>query len=275
MSVKHRLRNIRSEGTSLIIALALFLVPLFVQAQQYIPFAIISDTHIRAGNNTVYPAFLHKMEGQKINLIIHTGDAIGTPGSASQWTRFLELTGSGKTLHLAPGNHDIRGEASLAVYLRFFPKPYYSFSDGDTLFVLLNTELPEEEGRITGEQLAWLKTELEKPFRYKFVFLHEPLYPLLPEHGLDKYKEARDNLHRLFVTKGVLLVVSGHDHIYGRTTKDGIRYVTAATLGGWLPSSMKSSDVFRYITAARKGDGYSFIVLDMDDNTKDQFTIGR
>ena len=52
------------------------------------------------------------------------------------------MTGPAKKLYLAPGNHDIHGAASLSVYLRYFPKPYYSFAEGDTLFVLLNTDCP-------------------------------------------------------------------------------------------------------------------------------------
>jgi 3',5'-cyclic AMP phosphodiesterase CpdA len=275
VSVTQRTQNKRSKVTVFIIGLALILIPLYAVAQHQAPFAIISDTHIRTGTNSVYSAFLQKMEEEKINHIIHVGDAINTPGSTNQWKRFLELTETDKTLHLTPGNHDIRGEKSLAVYLHLFQKPYYSFSEGDTLFILLNTELPEEETRIAGEQLAWLKTELEKPFKYKFVFLHEPLYPLLSGHGLDRYTEARDGLHHLFVTKGVSLVVSGHDHIYGRTTKDGILYVTVATLGGWLPPYMKGSEVFRYVMTTRNGEGYSFTVQDMEGNTRDRFIINR
>ena len=277
MSVTQRTQNKRSKVAVFIIGLALILIPLYAEAQHQEPFAIISDTHIRARNNDVYPVFLQKMEEEKINHIIHVGDAIDTPGSTSQWTRFLELTGTEKTLHLTPGNHDIRGEKSLTVYLHLFQKPYYSFAEGDTLFIFLNTELPKEESRIAGEQLTWLKTELEKPFKYKFVFLHEPLYPFLSAHGLDRYTEARDGLHHLFVTKGVSFVVSGHDHIYGRTTKDGVLYVTVATLGGPLPLplSMKGREVFRYITTTRNSEGYSFTVRDMDGNAKDRFIINR
>jgi 3',5'-cyclic AMP phosphodiesterase CpdA len=275
VSVIQGIQNRRSKVALLIIGLALILIPLYAEAQHQAPFAIISDTHIRAGNNNVYPAFLHRMEEEKINHIIHVGDAIDAPGSTSQWTRFLRLTGPDRILHLTPGNHDIRGKKSLALYLRLFQKPYYSFADGDTLFVFLNTELPGEESRIAGEQLAWLKAELEKPFKYKFVFLHEPLYPLLSGHGLDRYAEARDVLHRLFAAKGVSLVLSGHDHIYGRTTKDNILYVTAATLGGPLPLFMDGSEVFKYITTTRNGEGYSFTVWDMEGHTKDRFIINR
>ena len=268
-------QNKRFNVALFIIGLVLILVPLYAEAQHQAPLAIISDTHIKTGNNSAYPVFLRKMEEEKINHIIHLGDAIDTPGSTSQWKQFLELTGPGKTLHLVPGNHDIRGQKSLEVYLRFFQKSFSSFSDGDTLFILLNTELPGEEGRVAGEQLAWLKAELEKSFKYKFIFLHEPLYPFMSEHGLDRYTDARDGLHRLFVTKGVSLVISGHDHIYGRATKDGILYVAVATLGGQVPPLMKRSEVFRYITATRNGEGYSFNVRDMEGRTKDRFTVSR
>jgi 3',5'-cyclic AMP phosphodiesterase CpdA len=275
MSVMLRTQNKRSKVALFIIGLALILIPLYAEAQHQAPFAIVSDTHIRIENSNVYRVFLRKMEEEKINHIIHVGDAIDTPGSTNQWKQFLRLTGTDKTLHLVPGNHDIYGQKSLEVYLRFFQKPFSSFSDGDTLFVLLNTELPGEGGKIAGKQLAWLKTELEKPFKYKFVFLHEPLYPFMPEHGLDRYTEARNGLHRLFLKKGVSLVVSGHDHIYGRTTQDGILYITAATLGGQVPPLMKGSEVFRYIIATRSGVGYTFIARDMEGRTKDRFTVSR
>jgi 3',5'-cyclic AMP phosphodiesterase CpdA len=268
-------QNRRSKVALFIIGLVLILAPLCADARHQTPFAIISDTHIKSGKNNVYPAFLRKMEEEKINQIIHVGDVINTPGSTSQWKQFLKLTGPDKTLRLAPGNHDVSGQRSLEVYQHFFQKPFFSFSDGDTLFVLLNTELPGERGRIAGEQLTWLKSELEKSFKYKFVFLHEPLYPLIPGHGLDRHMEARDNLHRLFVTKGVSLVVSGHDHIYGRATKNGIFYVTAATLGGQIPPYMKPGEVFRYITATRNTEGYAFTVRTMEGSTKDRFIVSR
>jgi 3',5'-cyclic AMP phosphodiesterase CpdA len=275
MFVIQRTHNKRSKAALFIICLALILIPIYAVAQHQAPFAIISDTHIRTGTNSVYSAFLQKMEKEKINHIIHVGDAIEAPGRTVQWKRFLELTGPDRTLHLAPGNHDIRGDKSLAVYLHFFQKPYCSFADGDTLFVFLNTELPGEEEKIAGKQFAWLKAEVEKPFKYKFVFLHEPLYPLIPRHGLDKYADARDSLHHLFVTKGVSLVVSGHDHIYSHATKDNILYVTVATLGGQIPPYMKRSEVFRYVTTTRNGEGYSFTVRDMEGNIKNRFIISR
>ena len=267
--------TIRRSGTVCIIALFLFLCPLFAQAE-LTSFAIISDTHT-GSEDSVYPAFIRIVEKQNIEVIIHTGDAIHNPGRSSQWKRFLEITGPGKILHLAPGNHDIQDKRSLAVYLKFFPELYYSFSDGDTLFVMLNTEIPGEKAMITGEQLAWLKTELERPFRYKFVFLHRSLFPIVLHHGLDLHKVARDELHQLFVQKGVSLVVSGHDHLYNRSMKEGIIYIIAAGSGGQsrFPAFTETGYYFRYIVGIRTNKGYSFIVRNMEGDTGDEFFVTR
>ncbi len=240
---------------------------------QYPTFAIVSDSHVGAANS-VYPAFIRAIEDAKIDMVIHAGDAINTPGSTREWASFLEMTGPAIHLYLAPGNHDIRGKASVSAYLKYFPKLYYSFSEGDTLFVLLNTELPGEESMVTGEQFAWLKTELARPFRYKFIVLHEPLFPVIPLHGLDRHQAERDQLHRLFVRSGVCLVVAGHDHIYDRTARDGITYVIAGPTGGTLPSFLKNGDSFRYMVVERKNGDYSFLVKDMAGNTRDQFSVG-
>jgi acid phosphatase type 7 len=256
----------------LFIALFLLFVPFTLRAE-ITSFAIISDSHI-GFRESVYAAFMRAVEEQQIEVIIHTGDAINRPGSPNEWARFFEITGPGKILHLAPGNHDIYGKRSLAEYSKLFPNLYYSFFDGDTLFILLNTELPGEESTISGEQFAWLEKELQKPFKYKFVFLHEPPFPVVTLHGLDRHSDARDKLHRLFVEKGVSLVVSGHDHLYDRSVKQGVTYVIAGGGGGRLWFFSENGNFFHYITAVRSNGGYSFIVKDMDGKKRDQFSIG-
>ncbi len=267
MNAKHR-------WVTLFVAICIFLIPFAAWA--ITPFAIVGDSHVGA-RNSVYAKAIDQLKKRGASTLIHIGDAIDTPGSSKQWKSFLDNTGQEMTLHLAPGNHDISGKRSLEVYLRFFPEPYYSFSDGDTLFVLLNTELPGEESMVTGEQFLWLSKELDKPYRYRFVFLHQPLYPAVRLHGLDHNEEARDRLHRLFVEKKVSLVMAGHDHIYKRAVKSGITYVIVPQLGGWLPPSFltNGSSSFGYVLSERKGRSYLFTVLDMEDTVKDSFSVGR
>jgi 3',5'-cyclic AMP phosphodiesterase CpdA len=242
---------------------------------EYPPFAIVSDTHVGA-RNSAYPAFVRIIEELEIETIIHTGDIINKPGSLRQWKRFFETTGSEKTLHVAPGNHDIRFKRSREVYGRFFPFQYYSFSQGDTLFVMLNTVLPRQRSRIAGRQLEWLQTELKRDFRFKFVFLHEPLFPVLPLHGLNVFRRARNKLHRLFAENGVSLVVAGHNHLYGRSERDDVIYVVTGNTGGKLfPFGLvsKNRGSFRYIVATRIDGHYLLEVRDMDGNVTDRFSV--
>lgn len=255
-------------------ASTLFLLPFPVNAE-YASFAIISDTHVGA-RNSVYPDFINLMNELKIDLIIHTGDVINKPGSLRQWKKFFETTGLDKKVHVAPGNHDIRFRASREVYRRLFAAQYHSFSMGDTLFIMLNTVLARQRSRITGHQLAWLRSELSQPFRFKFVFLHEPLFPALPLHGLNVFRKSRDKLHRLFVENGVAMVVAGHNHIYRRTVRDGVTYVVNANTGGKLfPVGLvsKKTDSFRYIAATRLDGHYLMETRDMEGNVTDRFSI--
>lgn len=255
-----------------LIAVILILLPILTAQAEYRPFAIVSDSHIGL-SDTIYKAIIGKIDDQGIKKVIHTGDAIHTYGSAGQWERFLAVTGQGKTLMLAPGNHDVRSKESYKVSLRFFPQPYYSDSEGDTLFLLLNTSIPGEEHRITGDQLKWLKAELQRSFRYKFVFLHEPPYPVVPFHGIDRNRVERDELHQLFVENGVSLVVAGHDHYYKRVVKDGIAYIVMGATGGRLTLFEHNGDFFCYVLANRTDEGYSFTVKDLRGNVRDEFSV--
>jgi predicted phosphodiesterase len=262
--------GVKSRLSQLLVFVTFLLTSYALRAESS-TFAIVSDTHVGA-RNSVYRKFIRRMEDEGISRLIHTGD-ITHRGSRSQWEEFLRLTGSDKDLHLTPGNHDVRDQASFSAYLDLFHVPYHSFAEGNALFVFLNTELPGKRRRITGEQLKWLTAELERPFQHKFVFLHEPLFPLLPGNGLDRYARARDALHNLFVKKGVSLVVAGHDHVYNRTTRDGIEYVIQGSTGGRMPWFTKNGKSFRYMVTTRTDDGYSFMVKDLSGTVRDAFLV--
>ena len=268
----------RNPVPALLLLLMLCLLPGLAPAGEPLTFAVIGDTRIGL-TESVYTAFIKKMEEQKIQTIFITGDAIDRPGSRPEWERFLEITGKEKTLYVVPGNHDVHDTASLSVYTKLFNKPpYHSFTKGDTIFILLNSEMPDQWGRITGEQFEWLKTELKKPFAYKLVFLHRPLFPTTfgTLYGLDRHKSERDRLHDLLVENGVTLVVMGHEHLYDRTKKDGITYVITGGGGARLLTySDQHGGFFHYLIAKRENGGYLFTVYDMRGNIRDEFPIKR
>jgi 3',5'-cyclic AMP phosphodiesterase CpdA len=181
----------------------------------------------------------------------------------------------GKTLFMVIGNHDVDNGNREDHYKEFFPKLYYSVAEEDSLFVFLDTEIPGQRSSVTGVQFEWLEKELQRPFRYKFIFLHRPLYPVVPGHGLDSNRAARDKLHELFVRNKVSVVFSGHDHVYNKTTRDGIIYVIASGGGGPLFFSPNSGGFFHYIICERTENIYTFTVKDSKGEMKDHFIISK
>ncbi|HEX2967218.1 MAG TPA: hypothetical protein VHO84_15640, partial [Syntrophorhabdaceae bacterium] len=133
--------------------------------------------------------------------------------------------------------------------------------------------LPGEESSISGKQLLWLEGELKRTFRYKFVFLHEPLFPVIHK-GLAVHEESRDILHKLFVEHSVALVVSGHDHIYRRHIKDGITYIIMPPGRGSAKQLITEMEP-GYLVAYRKNGSFSFALKDSQGKTRDEFIVTR
>jgi predicted phosphodiesterase len=237
-------------------------------------FAIVGDTHV-GENYRVYESIIASVERHNIDTIIHVGDAINKPGSAEQWAEFFEITGPERRLYLVEGNHDRTNARTRQTYGEYFGQPYRSVAEGDTLLIFLNTELRREQSRIAGKQLVWLESELQRPFRYKFVFLHRPLFPAVASHGLDRDAAARDHLHRLFVENNVSLVVAGHDHLYQRTAHDGITYIITGGGGGTLWPFAGNGSFYHYIRAGRVNSSYVFRVVGTDEKVRDKFTVSR
>lgn len=242
----------------------------------YPPFGVIGDTKIGV-TEAVYKRFLEKTGKEGIDLIFIVGDVIDRPGAVKEWERFLELTGTKITFHIAPGNHDINSAKSLKVYEKIIQKPpYYAFALNDIQFIILCTELPGETGKVTGKQLEWLKNTLADPFEQRIVFLHKPLFPTAfgIRYDLDRYPVDRDILHDLFVKNNVKLVFAGHEHLYNRREKDGTTYVITGGGGARLLAlNEEHGGFFHYIVAKRDKEGYIFRVYDINETLRDTFYL--
>lgn len=151
----------------------------------------------------------------------------------AEWQRFKnQIAPLAPTTFLpVPGNHDLynadrRGDARLeAVYRDMWGDTYYSFTYRNSTFIILNSDAPNEEGRIGPDQWRWLvKTLQDSQSRHVFVFLHRPP---------DSLKNAR-KLHDLLRAHPVRYVFYGHHHHYHYDKRDGIGYVmtNAAADGG-------------------------------------------
>jgi predicted phosphodiesterase len=273
--IKTALKELTSYGIFLLVLLTFFAAP--CPAADDGSFGLIGDT--RGKTETLYAAFIQHLEKSGIQTVVHLGDVIDKPDAAEQWEKFLKVTGNGVTLHIAPGNHDIDNVDSLARYEKMCGKEnYYSTSRNDTLFLFLNSELPGQTAKITGQQFEWLEKQLSRNFKYKFVFLHRPVYPSTfgRGRGLDRYPTDRDRLHQLFVKYGVEVVIAGHEHLYNRSEKDGVDYVITGGGGAPLYNSTEDNGCFlHYILAKKTNEGYFFSVVDFKGNNRDEFSVKR
>jgi len=244
-------------------------------------FVVIGDN--RTGDDQ-YRTLVKMISERKPDFVLNTGDMIATPGDKQQWSNFWAMS---KPLtapyFLAVGNHDVHPKVlfSEKTYKEQVDLPgnelYYSFTAGNSLFVVLDSFIDNQEKKITGDQLTWLKRVLAHPgFKHKFIFLHHPLYTAAGKghhsgDSLDKYPQDRDKLEALFVSAKVDAIFAGHEHFYQRTSTDGITQVI--TGGGGAPMYVKDDEGgfthFVYVTV--DGDKVSAEVVDISGKVRDTF----
>ncbi len=173
------------------------------------------------------------------------GDIMSRSANESQWLSFThcaEPIRQKMPLFIARGNHernDSASESLLHQYGRIASNRfYYSHTERNTFFIVLDTYERGMEGAILGDQLAWLKHQLdsassELSVNHIFIIMHQPLYPQ-GRHKGDDLSNANE-LHQLFLKhKKIRAVFSGHDHMFNEYVRDGMIYITTGGGGGVL-----------------------------------------
>lgn len=251
----------------------------FIQAEtsNEFTFVIFGDFRTLRRDRPYLPVFKHILNEVNTiapSFVISTGDAYyGYGGSFQRFKNevdyFLSMI---KPLSIpffnVIGNHETGGEVQRESYIKErFKKLYGSFDFGNSHFILLDTDETGKEGTISGEQLKWLRSDLEVNINAEniFIFMHRPLFPVLdPEliHGKSfKDKENRDSLHSLFTKNKVRAVFAGHEHLYNDFSKDGVRYVITGGGGSPLYETPQKGGFFHYLLLEVKGKDITINVL--------------
>lgn len=233
-------------------------------------FIVFGDFRPSRRDIPYHEAFLKIMrEIEMINpdFAVSTGDAYyGYGGSFQRFKNEIEYFEAIARRLSTPffnviGNHELGGGGKREDYIRErFGNLYGSFDFGNSHFIILNTEEKGKEGMIMGEQLEWLKKDLEnnKEATNIFVFMHRPMYSIIdPDLVFGKSfrdRENRNYLHSLFKRFKVKAVFAGHEHLYSETIIDGIRYVVTGGGGSPLYQSPKGGGFFHYIIVNVRGD---------------------
>jgi len=163
------------------------------------------------------------------------------------------------------GNHDIWNEQSRRIWQERRGALYFSWDHGGCHFIALNSEIPGQIDRITGEQLQWLRSDLERArgARRIFVFVHKPLWSR-PPAGADGKNQWDRDVHPLLAEHGVDTVFAGHIHHYRlHPTRDGVRYVVTGGAG---------AETGEYELA---GEFYHFLDVRVSDGSADWVVVAE
>jgi hypothetical protein len=293
LRVRRQMLSITKKSLITVLIIVSVIIPVFAGQDQQIgqkldalkkiqgkfTFIVLGDN--RSGDD-IYSKLVGMMTERKPALIVNTGDQVPDEDDLKAWTTFWELSKPIKVPYfLTVGNHDVNDAKSELFYKKQVDLPgnelYYSFTAGNALFIVLDSYLTGEQKKITGGQYKWLEGVLAKSTqRYKFIFLHHPLYPDKDKgrhygNSLDRYPGDRDKLQALFVKHKVTMVFTGHDHLYLRKTVDGIPHVIAGGGGAPMYAAEKDGGFYHFIVVTVDGDKVSAEVIDIHGKVRDRF----
>lgn len=244
-------------------------------------FAVLGDN--RSGD-AVYRKLVSMLMERKPDFVVNTGDLIATPGDKEAWAAFWKMSKPIIVPYFpVAGNHDVRSKVffSEKTYKEQVDLPgnelYYSFVAGNSLFIVLDTNLDDQEKKITGEQYQWLERVLSNSSHtHTFIFMHHPFFtePGKGRHSgnsLDKYPKDRDRLEALLVKYKVGMVFAGHEHFYQRKTVDTIKHIITGGGGAPLYAGEKDGGFNHFILVTVDGDKVNAEVVDINGKVRDRF----
>lgn len=246
---------------------------------QAFSFLHISDVH-------VYPKIASRLEKAvtalemvetktpKIKFILATGDMVAYGGARSCWEDLYSWAGIKNYMFtMAVGNHDYYTNAATInakniYYNYFFNNPdngaenvgnsTYFFKYNNTLFVSLDTYHWYNDSSLVELQKVWLDKVLsENPAQFVVVYTHMPFYY---GSGSNSNQTTMQKHFQAILDKySVDLVLSGHDHVYIRTSKIfngavsdnskiGTVYMNGSQLGDRASTSSSSMNYMEYKT---------------------------
>lgn len=151
-----------------------------------------------------------------------------------------------------PGNHDVALD-NMDLYYHIFGRMYYSFTLGNSKFILLDNSNETDFG---GEQEAWLKKELKDGmhYKYRFVFMHVPLWDPRDEPGvLIRYAHSLKDpdtarkIEELFLKYEVTILFASHIHAYYDMAIRGLHTIISGGAGAELVGKEPDHTFYHYV----------------------------
>ena len=204
-------------------------------------FTVLGDTRNGIASHR---RVVERMAQEVPDFILGTGDMVDDGSRQDQWQEFFDVENPllrNNVYFPAVGNHDRQGRGRTAdTYRAYFSVPengneterYYAFTYATSRFLILDSNI---YSFALTDQTAWIERELiaarqDPDIRHIFVVMHHPPFSISLHGGA---KDLRDRWTPLFEQYQVSAVFSGHDHVYTRAERNGVRYFV--TGGGGAP----------------------------------------
>jgi hypothetical protein len=194
----------------------------------------------------------------------------------------------GSPLFNAPGNHEIHEDqepsrcapgaqlcpaetCSQKMFESRFGPLYGSTDFAGLHLIAMDTDIPGQQNSITGDQLTWLKDDLEKnkDARGIFLFSHSEFFssPLIDKPDGDSHPAVTNqaDLHAIFRQYPVKAVFSGHEHVYWHEPgdkHDGIDYFVAGGAGAPLYAPPDHGGFSHYLVVRVTAAGIQYDVVE-------------
>ncbi len=199
---------------------AIFLISVISNSAHALKFIAYGDCRDNLTENSTQSAL---WETENPGCIVHSGDVWGGTSQASWKATFTGKTNLNALLNankvcVARGNHETWAQLTgfTPSLVKSSSTEYYSFTEGNCFFVSM--------GYDPAQNYTWLRQQLSSAAstaaRWRFVFMHKPIYSGYSGHGADGVTSegsAITMFRNYCDTFKVTMTFSGHDHGYERT----------------------------------------------------------
>ena len=209
------------------------IIPTLDPKKESIEFVVMNDVHAKVDKMEAY--LNHCFKKGETDMVIFNGDMVSSvPSVETLFNGFLDTAvkhfASDVPFFYVRGNHETRGKDS-DKYLTYFPtttgKPYYTFTHGNTFFLMLDGGEDKPDNNIEyyetaaydayrAEEAEWLKKVVEseefKRAKYRIAFLHMP--PVEGHKMWHGTRHIQESFLPILNKANISVMLCGHVHKY-------------------------------------------------------------
>ncbi len=261
-------------------------------------FAHMSDVH----SNPNVAEYVAEIDAFGAEFIFDTGDQVSEGNSIPEWAEYFNQglsVYSKRGLFPTFGNHqymidkfpyiDPKAETAMEVFANPGAEKWYTFFYSDCQFFVLDANYRTNPD-VTFVQLGWLEDKLKEATdgvddpKFIIAGFHQPAFSSGPHAWeIDQTFWVKKAFVSKFEKYGVDLVLNGHEHMYERSEKGGVVYITVGSGSGPRKKS------FPFNTASKKlytgdntcmlvevvGDTLTFTAINKAGTVVDEGTITK